>query len=132
MVWFDAGAVFKFGTMVNEYIGYTDSRLTINDKAKAGVSEAPSDGNIMVSKAGWYILYVKAEVKGSDYAFTMTFYGPNVYVFGDAASGFIQTIGNSPCPTPKKATSNRPPLEEPEKSACASKPIPTGGVWNSH
>lgn len=87
MVWFDAGAVFKFGTMVNEYIGYTDSRLSIDDKAKAGVSEAPSDGNIMVSKAGWYILYVKAEVKGSDYAFTMTFYEPNVYVFGATASG---------------------------------------------
>lgn len=86
MVWFDAEAVFKFGTMVNEYIGYTDSRLTIDDKAKAGVSEAPTDGNIMVSKAGWYILYIKAEVKSDDYAFTMTFYEPNVYVFGATAS----------------------------------------------
>lgn len=85
MVYFDANAVFKFGTMVNEYIGYTDSRLTIKDNAGAGVSEAPTDGNIQVSKAGWYILYIQAAVNGDDYAFTMTFYEPNVYVFGATA-----------------------------------------------
>ena len=79
MVYFDANSEFKFGTKEKEYIGMTDNRLSIVDKANAGIE---GDDNIKVTTAGWYIVYIKAAVKGDDYVFTMTFYPGEVYLFG--------------------------------------------------
>ena len=62
----------------------TDSRLTITDKANAGIE---GDDNIKVTTAGWYIVYIKAAVKGDDYVFTMTFYPGEVYLFGATNGG---------------------------------------------
>lgn len=84
MIYFDANSEFKFGTKQNEYIGVTDKRLTITDKANAGVA---GDDNIKVTTAGWYIVYVKATVKNNDYAFAMTFYPGEVYLFGNSTGG---------------------------------------------
>lgn len=84
MIYFDANSEFKFGTKENEYIGMTDNRLTVVDKANAGVE---GDDNIKVTAAGWYIVYVKAAVKGDNYAFTMTFYPGEVYLFGATNGG---------------------------------------------
>lgn len=78
---FDAGSEFKFGTKENEYIGSDDTRLTLADKASSGISGL-SNGNLTVTAAGWYVVYIKAAVKGSEYEFTMTFYPGDVYLFG--------------------------------------------------
>ncbi|MCS2840132.1 SusF/SusE family outer membrane protein [Bacteroides thetaiotaomicron] len=71
MIYFDANSEFKFGTKENEYIGINDNRVTVTDKAGAGVS---GSDNFVVENAGWYLFYVKAAVKGDDYQFTITFY----------------------------------------------------------
>ena len=64
MIYFDANSEFKFGTKENEYIGINDNRVTVTDKAGAGVS---GSDNFVVENAGWYLFYVKAAVKGDDY-----------------------------------------------------------------
>ena len=69
-----------------EYIGSDDTRLTITDKAESGVIGTNS-GNITVKNAGWYVVFIKAAVKGSDYTFTMTFYPGEVYLFGATNGG---------------------------------------------
>lgn len=61
MIYFDANSEFKFGTKENEYIGINDNRVTVTDKAGAGVS---GSDNFVVENAGWYLFYVKAAVKG--------------------------------------------------------------------
>lgn len=81
LVYFGEGSEFKFGTKENEYIGSDDTRVSITDKADSGVAGV-SNGNIAVKTAGWYVVYIKAAVKGNDYAFTITFYPGNVYLFG--------------------------------------------------
>lgn len=57
--------------------GYTGT--TINDVAGANITSS-SDGNIVVGKAGWYLLKVQ---NGSTK--TLTVLQPNVYLIGDAA-----------------------------------------------
>lgn len=57
--------------------GYTGT--TINDEADANITSS-SDGNIVVGKAGWYLLKVQ---NGSTR--TLTVLQPNVYLMGDAA-----------------------------------------------
>ena len=73
-----------YGTKENEYIGINDNRVTVTDKAGAGVS---GNDNFIVENAGWYLFYIKAAVKGSDYAFTITFYPAEVYLFGNTTGG---------------------------------------------
>ncbi|MDE6821765.1 SusF/SusE family outer membrane protein [Bacteroides acidifaciens] len=79
MIYFDANSEFKFGTKENEYIGINDNRVTVADKAGAGIS---GNDNFVVENAGWYLFYVKAVAKGDDYQFTITFYPAEVYLFG--------------------------------------------------
>lgn len=86
LIYFTAGDEFKFGTKEKEYIGSDDTRLTITDKAESGVIGTNS-GNITVKNAGWYVVFIKAAVKGSDYTFTMTFYPGEVYLFGATNGG---------------------------------------------
>lgn len=57
--------------------GYTGT--TINDEAGANITSS-SDGNLVVGKAGWYLLKVQ---NGSTK--TLTVLQPNVYLIGDAA-----------------------------------------------
>lgn len=57
--------------------GYTGT--TINDVAGANITSS-SDGNLVVGKAGWYLLKVQ---NGSTK--TLTVLQPNVYLIGDAA-----------------------------------------------
>ena len=84
MIYLDANSEFKFGTKENEYIGINDNRVTVTDKAGAGVS---GSDNFVVENAGWYLFYVKAAVKGDDYQFTITFYPAEVYLFGNTTGG---------------------------------------------
>lgn len=90
LLYFKANDRFKFGTKEKEYIGADSKGLTINDKASAGVGGV-DDGfggkNFQVTKAGWYVVYIKASVKSGNYVFTMSFYPGDVYVFGAANGG---------------------------------------------
>lgn len=80
MVYFDAGAEFKFGKFEQDWNGYSKIHQ-FKDNAGAGLSD--SGDNIKVSKGGWYIVYLVAEVNGEDYQYTLSFYKPNVYVLGN-------------------------------------------------
>lgn len=86
LVYFGENAEFKFGTKENEYIGGDDSRVKLEDKASSGLTGA-SNGNILVPTAGWYIAYIKASVKGTEYGFAVTFYPGDVYLFGQTNGG---------------------------------------------
>lgn len=74
---------FKFGKYEQDWLGYSNI-VSFNDQAGANPTAA-GENNIKVN-AGWYVVAIRAEVKGNDYAYTMTFYPPNVYLFG-AATG---------------------------------------------
>lgn len=80
MVYFDAGAEFKFGKFEEDWNGYSKV-LQFKDNAGAGLSD--NGDNIKVNKGGWYIVYLTAEVNGENYQYTMSLYKPNVYVLGN-------------------------------------------------
>lgn len=86
VVYFADGGSFKFGTKENEWLGFSEPRLTLNDNANAGVSE-DGDGNIVIGKGGWYLITMKTAVKGKDYAFTMNIDPAKVYIIGACEGG---------------------------------------------
>ena len=79
IIYLHEGEQFKFAPQAGwgDDFGYTGS--TINDVAGANITSS-SDGNIVVGKAGWYLLKVQ---NGSTK--TLTVLQPNVYLIGDAA-----------------------------------------------
>lgn len=79
IIYLHEGEQFKFAPQaawVDDF-GYTGT--TINDEAGANITSS-SDGNLVVGKAGWYLLKVQ---NGSTKALTVL--QPNVYLIGDAA-----------------------------------------------
>lgn len=84
MVYIDAeNGQFKFGKYEQDWLGF-DNISSFNDQA--GANPSNEGGNIKV-KAGWYVIAIRAEVKGSEYAYTMSFYLPQIYLFGAANGG---------------------------------------------
>ena len=79
IIYLHEGEQFKFAPQAGWCgdFGYTGT--TINDEAGANITSS-SDGNIVVGKAGWYLLKVQ---NGSTKALTVL--QPNVYLIGDAA-----------------------------------------------
>ena len=79
IIYLHEGEQFKFAPQVGwgDDFGYTGT--TINDEAGANITSS-SDGNLVVGKAGWYLLKVQ---NGSTKALTVL--QPNVYLIGDAA-----------------------------------------------
>ena len=79
IIYLHEGEQFKFAPQAGwgDDFGYTGT--TINDVAGANITSS-SDGNIVVGKAGWYLLKVQ---NGSTKALTVL--QPNVYLIGDAA-----------------------------------------------
>ena len=79
IIYLHEGEQFKFAPQAGwgGDFGYTGT--TINDEAGANITSS-SDGNIVVGKAGWYLLKVQ---NGSTK--TLTVLQPNVYLIGDAA-----------------------------------------------
>ena len=79
IIYLHEGEQFKFAPQAGwgGDFGYTGT--TINDEAGANITSS-SDGNIVVGKAGWYLLKVQ---NGSTKALTVL--QPNVYLIGDAA-----------------------------------------------
>lgn len=79
IIYLHEGEQFKFAPQAgwSDDFGYTGT--TINDEAGANITSS-SDGNLVVGKAGWYLLKVQ---NGSTKALTVL--QPNVYLIGDAA-----------------------------------------------
>ena len=79
IIYLHEGEQFKFAPQAGwgGDFGYTGT--TINDEAGANITSS-SDGNLVVGKAGWYLLKVQ---NGSTKALTVL--QPNVYLIGDAA-----------------------------------------------
>lgn len=79
IIYLHEGEQFKFAPQAawGDDFGYTGA--TINDEAGANITSS-SDGNLVVGKAGWYLLKVQ---NGSTKALTVL--QPNVYLIGDAA-----------------------------------------------
>lgn len=79
IIYLHEGEQFKFAPQAGwgGDFGYTGT--TINDEAGANITSS-SDGNLVVGKAGWYLLKVQ---NGSTK--TLTVLQPNVYLIGDAA-----------------------------------------------
>lgn len=79
IIYLHEGEQFKFAPQADwgGDFGYTGT--TINDEAGANITSS-SDGNLVVGKAGWYLLKVQ---NGSTKALTVL--QPNVYLIGDAA-----------------------------------------------
>lgn len=79
IIYLHEGEQFKFAPQAawDDDFGYTGT--TINDEAGANITSS-SDGNLVVGKAGWYLLKVH---NGSTKALTVL--QPNVYLIGDAA-----------------------------------------------
>ena len=79
LIYLHEGEQLKFAPQAGggDDFGYTGT--TINDEAGANITSS-SDGNLVVGKAGWYLLKVQ---NGSTKALTVL--QPNVYLIGDAA-----------------------------------------------
>ena len=79
IIYLHEGEQFKFAPQAGwgDDFGYTGT--TINDVAGANITSS-SDGNIVVGKAGWYLLKVQ-----NGCTKTLRVLQPNVYLIGDAA-----------------------------------------------
>ena len=67
-------------------VGYVkdDPLYTYVDNAKSGLT-ASDDGNMVVTKAGWYIVVARLAVDGRDIKYTFEINEPNVYRIGSVA-----------------------------------------------
>lgn len=108
--------------------GYTGT--TINDEAGANITSS-SDGNLVVGKAGWYLLKVQ---NGSTK--TLTVLQPNVYLIGDAAGEWnIADSHKFTIPTTEDGVFESPAFAaDAELRMCVSLMASTGGslsLWYS-
>jgi hypothetical protein len=67
-------------------VGYVkdDPLFTYKDNAKSGLT-ASDDGNMVVTKAGWYIVVARLAVDGRDIKYTFEINEPKVYLMGTNA-----------------------------------------------
>ena len=79
IIYLHEGEQFKFAPQAGWGDDFDYTGTTINDEAGANITSS-SDGNLVVGKAGWYLLKVQ---NGSTKALTVL--QPNVYLIGDAA-----------------------------------------------
>ena len=82
LVYIPTGGELKFNSLKAWNGGEFGASATLNDNANAGLS---GDGNIVVANGGWYLLVVHTAVEGRNYAYTVDFNEPNVYLMGSNA-----------------------------------------------
>ncbi len=87
MVYFSANDGFKVNTAKawdgNEK-GYAAFEGKITDNASSGITKS-DDGNLVIAKAGWYLVTVKATPSGRKYDWSMTIDKPVVWLIGGCA-----------------------------------------------
>lgn len=87
MQYFAAGDQMKFNQAADwtdTAVGYSDGLVPEASATLAGGITTNNDKNIIVGKAGWYIVVVTAKIKGASLAYSLEFTAPNVYVTGEA------------------------------------------------
>lgn len=65
--------------------GFGGATIPATSAELAGILDV--EGNIGVSKPGWYIVVVTTIIDGRDYKYTVDFYSPNIYLQGNVAGG---------------------------------------------
>lgn len=78
---------FKFNTNAawdGGEFGYNGASLVSN---VAGVDFVNDNGNIALSKAGWYLFGVEKKLGNAGFEFVVNVFAPNVYVYGSCAGG---------------------------------------------
>lgn len=66
--WGNTYGQFKFGTYDGEYIGYSDERVTLTWDTDATFEEN-DDTNFRIVEPGYYTIYIRAKVVGTEYSF---------------------------------------------------------------
>lgn len=87
MQYFAAGDQMKFNQApdwTDTAVGYSAGLVPEASATLVGGVTTNNDGNIIVGKAGWYIVVVTAKIKGASLAYSLEFAAPNVYVTGEA------------------------------------------------
>ena len=86
VVYVPDGGSFKWGTSEGDWRGFT--RITVDDKANAGVSNNDDD-NIVIAKGGWYTLHFEGTMSADkkSIGYTLHILPAEVYITGAAAGG---------------------------------------------
>lgn len=81
IVYVPDGGAFKWGTEEGDWRGF--GRITVDDKAGAGVSNNEDD-NIVLAKGGWYTLHFDGELSADkkSISYTLHIYPAEVYLMG--------------------------------------------------
>lgn len=69
-------ATFKFGVKEGEAANLAD--MTI----ESGAAVTKADDALKVTDAGWYVVYIKTDIKSNEYVFTLDVYPGDIYVCG--------------------------------------------------
>lgn len=87
MQYFAAGDQMKFNQAADwtdTAVGYSEGLVPAASATLVGGVTTNNDKNIIIGKAGWYIVVVTAKIKGASLAYSLSFLEPNVYVTGEA------------------------------------------------
>lgn len=84
VVYVPDGGSFKWGTYESDWRGY--SRITVDDKAGAGVSDNEDD-NLVIAKGGWYTLHFEGTMSADkkSISYTLHIQPAEAYIMGAAA-----------------------------------------------
>ena len=83
MIYMPENGAFKWGTFNNDWRGY-DRLRNIADNAGANLTEG-ENSNIVVGKAGWYVLHFTGEIVGKSIQYDLAVEPGKAYVIGAAA-----------------------------------------------
>ena len=89
LVYIEAGGSMKFNWEKDwngNEVGFAGIDGHYSDNAGAGIGST-DDGNIRITKAGWYLLVIRTAVAGRGYQFSLEVNKPNVYLFGSTKGG---------------------------------------------
>jgi hypothetical protein len=98
MVYFPAGAEFKWGLANGDYRGFSRIK-TINDKAGAGITAADED-NIKVANAGWYVLHFVTDIVDNALQFTLNVHPGAAYIIGNTTGDWTDGYAASALTAP--------------------------------
>lgn len=93
---------FKFNSATSwdgNDIGF--DKITVNDNQKAEIRNA--DGNIGITKGGWYLCVIKTEAVGTEIKYTLDINEPAVYLFGPAIGDIWEAKDTNKFTVPEKA-----------------------------
>lgn len=79
LVYFKADDTFKFGVKEGEEADLNN--LTIED----GAAAEKADDALKVATAGWYVVYIKTDIKSNEYVYILDVYPGELYVCGATA-----------------------------------------------